>query len=379
MMKRRDFFRSAAIIGGAALLGEAGTESEKDSRLVRGVDPVNLEFPFASLKDFLTPTALHYVRNHYPVPNLEERTFQLQVFGRVQRPLTLTLGDLRKMKKKTVTVTMECAGNGRSFLPIKAKGVQWAQGAVSTAEWTGTPLAEVLALARLEKDAVEVVFDSADKGDPKKEGQPPGLLSFNRSISLTKAGSPEVLLAYEMNGQPLPPNHGYPLRAIVPGWYGMASVKWLTRVIVTRDRFDGFDQTIDYAYWRNGEDGLPRLSPLTVMQPKAQIATPEAGAKRSCGEKVRVFGAAWAGEKELRSVQVSSDGGKNWQEATFIDKGIPYCWRRWEWMWTPKVKGEAVLMAKATDATGATQPLTHDAGRRSYMINFVQRTPVTIT
>ena len=370
----------AALLGGAALLSPplGWAEEKGDPRLVRGTDPLNLEFPFATLKDFLTPTALHYIRNHYPVPKLDPATYTLHVSGAVAKKLRLTLADLKKFKPHTLPVTMECAGNGRSFLPVKVKGVQWAQGAVSTAEWTGARLSDVLQTAGVQARAVEVIFDSADKGDPRKEGQPPVPLTFSRSISLNKAASGDVLLAYAMNGKELPPNHGFPVRAIVPGWYGCASVKWLTRVIVTRTPFLGFDQTLDYSYWANDEDGLPRLTALTEMQPKAQIATPIAGATLPVGKETRLFGAAWAGEHAVETVEISSDGGKTWSKARLLDKATPFCWQRWEATWTPPVAGKVTLMARATDVRGRQQPMTHDAGRRSYMINFVQSVPVTV-
>ncbi len=377
-IRRRDFLAGAAILGGHVLLGGLNAEGDADPRLVRSEEPLNLEMPFGGLKDFITPTGLHYVRDHYPVPKLDADAFVLEVGGAVEKPLKLKLADLMKMKSVTRPVTLECAGNGRSYLPVKVKGVQWAQGAVSTAEWTGVPLADVLKLAGVKKGAVEVILDSADKGDPKKEGQPAAPLSFARSLPLAKALRPEVLLAHGMNGKTLPANHGFPLRAVVPGWYGCASVKWLTRVIVAKEPFAGFDQTIDYAYWKKGDDALPRLTAITEMEPKAQIARPVAGAELADGKEARLFGAAWAGPTGVARVEVSTDGGKTWRAATLLGKAEPFCWRLWEAGWTPRGAGRAVLMARATDGGGRAQPATHDPGRKSYMINFVQAVPVTV-
>lgn len=377
-MIRRELLRRAALLGGAVLLGGPALtwgDEDKDERRVRSKEPLNLEFPFERLAAFKTRTRLHYVRNHYPVPKLDPRAWRLEVSGAVDRPLRLTLDDLLKMKSSTMPVTLECAGNGRSRLPVKVKGVQWDLGAVSTADWTGVRLADVLDRAGVQKGAVEVVLDSADKGDPKKDGQPPLPVSFARSLPLAKALRPEVLLAHQMNGAALPANHGAPLRAIVAGWFGMASVKWLTRIIVTKDPFLGFDQTIDYSYWRKGDDGLPRLVPITGMEPKASIARPAVGEKVPAGKEYRIFGAAWAGEQDVTKVEVSIDGGKTWRPAKFLDEPTAYCWRRWELAWTPP-KGKSVVMARATDRSGRTQPTSHDPGRRSYMISFVQPTPV---
>ena len=375
-MNRREMMAQAALLGGAMLL--RGDEVATDLRIVRSKDPLNLEFPFASLKDFLTPSGMHYVRNHYSIPKLSPDSWDLQVIGAgVAKPLKLKLAALEKMKARSVAMTLECAGNGRSYLPVKVKGVQWAQGGVSTAEWTGVPLSDLLRLAGLKPSAVDVVLDSADRGDPKKDGQPTPPLSFARGVPVAKAS--DVLLAYAMNGKPLPVAHGYPVRALVPGWYGCASVKWLSRVIVTTEPFNGFDQTIDYGYWAKSDGGLPHLLPITEMEPKSSIAQPIAGAKLEKGKSVRIFGAAWAGPSGVSKVEVSTDGGRTWKLAKFQDEQKPFCWRRWELAWTRMEAGSTVLQARATDGKGRSQPKTHDPGRRSYMINFVQSTAVTVS
>jgi DMSO/TMAO reductase YedYZ molybdopterin-dependent catalytic subunit len=375
---RRAFLRhagTAMLLGGAHLFADTAPATK---RIVREAEPLNLEFPFAALDTFRTPTALHYVRNHYQRPNIDAKTWRLQITGAVKRDLSLSLDELRKLKSVTLPVTLECAGNGRSFLTPKAKGVQWALGAVSTAEWTGIPLAELLDRAGVQPGAVEVILDGTDKGDPKKETQPPGDVNFARSLPLEKARSPETILAWAMDGGDLPADHGAPLRAIVPGWYGMASVKWLSRVIVTKKPFWGFDQTIDYATWTRGDDGLPRLTPITEIQPKASIARPAAGETVPSGKEYRIHGAAWGGEADVASVEVSADGGKTWGAATLLGKAVPFCWRMWEHRWTPASAGPAVLMARARDTRGRSQPAKHDPGRRNYMINFVTPTPVTV-
>jgi DMSO/TMAO reductase YedYZ molybdopterin-dependent catalytic subunit len=274
---RRAFLRqcsaAAVLLGGAHTLS-ADTESK---RIMRSESPLNLEFPFASLSSFQPPKTLHYIRNHYPRPKIDRKTWQLSVSGAVKHACSFTFDELQKFKAITLPVTLECAGNGRSFLHPKVKGVQWAQGAVGTAEWTGVPLSTILDKAGIEPGAVEVILDGLDKGDPKKEIQPPYDISFSRSLPLDKALKNETMLVWGMNGGDLPANHGAPLRAIVGGWYGMASVKWVSRIIVTKKPFWGFDQTIDYATWTKGDDGLPRLTPITEMQVKSSIARPIAG------------------------------------------------------------------------------------------------------
>lgn len=381
-INRRLFLHHAGLaalplLGGSRLF--ADTAPRVGNRIIQSKEPLNLEYPFAQLDGFKTPTDLFYVRNHYPIPKLDLKSYQLEVIGAVKRPLKLTLDQLHKLKSRTLPVTLECAGNGRSLLNPRVKGVQWGLGGVSTGEWTGVPLAAVLDLAGVQDGALEVILDGADKGDPKKEIQPPYDISFCRSIPLTKALKEETLLVWGMNGADLLPEHGYPLRAIVAGWYGMASVKWLTRIIVSKTSFNGFDQTIDYGYWARGEDGLPRLTPVTEMQVKSTIAAPVAGSSVPAGKPTRIHGAAWAGEATVARVEVSTDGGKSWRDAKLLDRALPFCWRRWEFTWTPDAAGSRDLMARATDSRGRTQPLRHDTARRSYMINFIAPVRVTVT
>jgi DMSO/TMAO reductase YedYZ molybdopterin-dependent catalytic subunit len=377
---RRAFLRRACLTAvpfaaGARLIG-AG--DRPPGLIPRQKDPVNLEMPFATADRFQTPNDLFYVRNHYAQPRLDAKAYRLEVSGAVNKPLKLSLDELRKLKSVTRPLTLECAGNGRLFLRPKVKGVQWELGAVGTAEWTGVPLSAVLELAGVQPGAVEVILDGADRGDPKKEIQPPGHISFARSLPLAKARQSEVLLAWGMNGKDLPEAHGHPLRAVVGGWYGMASIKWLTRVIVTTRPFWGFDQTIDYSYWEKGDDGLFRMVPITAMDVKASIARPTAGEVVPAGREYRVHGAAWAGEADVAKVELSTDGGKTWSAATLLGKPVPFCWRLWEYRWKPSTAGAAVLLARATDSRGRVQPMKHDPGRRSYMVSFARPTPVTV-
>jgi DMSO/TMAO reductase YedYZ molybdopterin-dependent catalytic subunit len=380
---RRAFLGRAAALSALPLLGGVhlvGAEETPAAKLItRLKDPLNLEFPFASLDAFLTPTELFYVRNHYAVPKLDAKTFRLEVKGAVKKPLKLSLDDLRKLKEVTQSLTLECAGNGRSFLRPKSKGVQWELGAVSTAQWTGVPLSSVLEMAGVEKEAVEVILVGADKGDPKKDKdiQPAHDVAFSRSMSLSKANKSEVMLVWKMNGKELTPNHGYPLRCVVGGWFGMASVKWLTQIVVTKTPYRGFDQTIDYAVWTVDENGLDQLTPLTEAGVKASIARPFVGETVAAGKVYRVHGAAWAGESEVAKVEVSVDGGKSWSDAKLTGKHVPFCWRMWEHSWKPQA-GSAVLMARATDKRCRVQPMKHDPNRRNYAISFVQPTAVTV-
>src|ERR1700722_9560111 len=199
--------------------------------IIREKEPENLEFPFSALSSFQTPTEQFFVRSHFPVPPMDVTAWRLSVEGLVQRPLELSYEELRSMPSQSVTMALECAGNSRIFLSPKVTGLQWELGAVGNAEWTGVPLSEVLKRAGVKTGAMEAVLEGADTGEIKKEPVSPGKISYARSLTLEKAMSPEVILAYQMNGEDLTPAHGFPVRAVVPGHYGRASVKWLNRIL----------------------------------------------------------------------------------------------------------------------------------------------------
>lgn len=336
--------------------------------IIRGEEPLNLEMPFSTLRDFVTPNEQFYVRCHFPVPTIDLRSWKLCIEGAVSSSLELDADALRALPKHTRVATMECAGNGRSFLEPKVKGVAWDIGAVGTAEWTGVLLRDVLALASPAKSALEVILEGADRGVIKEPPRPPGEIHYARSLPLQKAME-DVLLAFEMNGEPLTPAHGFPLRAIVPGWFGMASVKWLQRIVVSAAPFNGYYQSIDYTYWME-RDGLPELLPLREMQVKAQIARPAMDEMVPAGLPYRVHGAAWAASDEVARVEVSTDGGATWTDADLLGEPVKHAWRFWEYSWpTPTHPGRYKLLARATDSAGRTQPHERLAEYGTYMIN----------
>src|SRR6266700_1883780 len=345
-------------------------ETLHDGRIVRGEDPLNLEMPFSSLDQFITPTEAFYVRTHFPIPKIDKRDWRLRVEGNVEKPFELGYEDLLRMQARTSAVTLECADNNRNFLEPKVKGVQWGLGAVGTAEWTGVPLSILLDRAEVKPGACEVILEGADGGrldDPKA---PPGELKFARSIPVSKAHT-DVLLAYKMNDADLPPQHGFPLRAIVPGWYAMASIKWLQRIIITGQPFTGYYQTMDYSYWKRRGD-IADLAPLTELQVKAEIARPAQGEIVPADSKVRVHGAAWTSDGEITKVELSTDGGASWKEANLVDQAILNAWRLWEFeWWTPSKPGKQTLVARAIDSRGRTQPVERDPDRGTYMINHL--------
>lgn len=335
-------------------------------RIVREKQPTNLEFPFSALAGPLMADDSLYVRSHFPEPAPDPQAWRLRVEGAVEQAAEWSLEELMALPAQSLKVTIECAGNGRVFLTPTASGVQWDLGGVGTAEWTGVPLSAVLERAGVREGALEVILEGADEGPVDKPPKPGAPIRYARSLPLAQAG--EVLLAYAMNGQPLPAAHGFPLRAVVPGWYGMASVKWLERVVVSEQPFAGYFQTTEYAYWGN-VDGIPTQLPITEMAVKSQIARPVAGERLRVGVPYQIQGAAWAGEPEITRVEVSTDGGLNWQDAELLGEPERFVWRLWSLAWTPERSGPHTLLARATDAQGRTQPEAHDANFGSYVIH----------
>ena len=337
-----------------------------NGKIVRSVEPPNLEMPFETLGGFITPTKSFYVRAHFPIPKIDRGAWRLRVEGEVENSFEISYDELIRLEPRRVPVTLECAGNSRSFLNPPVKGVQWGLGAVGNAEWTGAPLSVLLERAGVKTSAREVVLEGADHGRVDDPKAPAGELKFARSIPLLK-GSKDGLLAYKINDVDLPPEHGFPVRAIVPGWYAMASVKWLTRIIVIDRPFNGYYQTLDYAFWRNSE-----LVPLGEMQVKAEIARPVSGEKIPANSTYRIHGAAWTSDGEITTVEISTDGGSTWSNATLLGQSIPHAWRLWDFAWqTPAAAGQATLIARATDSRGLTQPTERDPDRGTYMINHL--------
>jgi DMSO/TMAO reductase YedYZ molybdopterin-dependent catalytic subunit len=337
--------------------------------IIREAEPRNLEFPFPTLDSAITPSNRFFVRSHFKVPEINLNTWRLQVDGAVRRVLDLSHADLARYPTRTVATTLECAGNGRALLIPKARGLLWELGAVGNAEWTGVSLADVLQDAGVREEALEVVLEGADRGEVTDDPKSPGPIAFERSLPMTKALKPEVLLATRMNGRDLPTEHGWPLRAVVPGWYGMASVKWLKRLTVTLTPFQGFWQTTEYSYW-NRVEGRPTQVPVTAMRVKSQVARPALGEVVPAGSTYRVRGAAWAGESEVARVELSTDGGQTWSSTRLLGESVPFCWRLWEFDWkVPNSPGKRRLLARATDVQGRTQPLAHDRDRKAYMIH----------
>jgi DMSO/TMAO reductase YedYZ molybdopterin-dependent catalytic subunit len=338
--------------------------------------------PPAALQTPITPNELFYIRNHWKEPpRLDPATYRLELDGEIDRRLSLGLHEMLELPKKRLQVTLECCGNSpvpeywakqtRSIME-KVTG----HGILSNAVWGGVSLALVLERAGVKSTAKEVVFTGADHGPDEVVGDPPEV-TYQRALPVAKAMHPDTLLAYEMNGEALPVMHGSPLRLIVPGWYGMTSVKWLVGVSVIDHAFDGFYQRQRYMVM-NGPGADTFYSYLTEIKVKSIITNPMPGELVPLGT-YRVAGAAWSGEKEIVRVEISTDGGQTWHEAQLSPR-INYSWYRWEFRWQPPSAGSYILMSRATNNTGETQPMEfpNKWDGRSYGNNMVFRHPVEV-
>ena len=334
----------------------------------------NRGMPLEGLRYPVTPTGMHYLLVHYDIPEIDPASWRLELGGRVERPLSLSLAEIQERPVRTLTVTLECAGNGRALSTPRRISQPWHHEAIGTAQWTGTPLRELLDEAGLTADAREIVFTGLDRGVEGGVAQ-----SYQRSLELEEARRDEVLLAWAMNGAPLEPQHGFPLRLIVPGWYGMASVKWLGRIDAVSEPFEGYQMRTAYRY-SGAPDELG--DPVDLVRVRSLMIPPgvpdfltrtrlvEAG-------PVRLRGRAWAGRREVARVEVSADGGGSWWEAELGEPVSPHAWREWAAPWeaTP---GTHTLCVRATDSEGETQPLEPAWNYGGYGNNAVQRVRVVV-
>ena len=339
-----------------------------------GLAARNHGFPLEALRYDVTPVGLHYLLTHYDIPAVDPGSWRLRIGGHVDSPVTLRLDEVRSLPRATHTVTFECAGNGRARLNPRPISQPWLDGVVGTATWTGTPLAALLREAGPRAGAVDVAFTGADHGTERGVEQ-----DYVRGLALDDCLRDEVLLAYEINGQPLPPQHGFPLRLVVPGWYGMTQVKWLTEVTVLDAPFTGFQNEIAYRY-RETEDGPSE--PVTRIKPRALMIPPgfpdfmtrdrivDAG-------PVTLEGRAWSGWAPIAQVEVSVDGGETWKAADLDPLGERWAWRRWTFGWDAE-PGEYRLTVRAADAAGNVQPVDQPWNRQGMGNNMVQQIPVTV-
>ena len=351
--------------------------SEPSTLIPVSDDPLCRESTLNSLDTWITPTERFFVRNHFfDVPNLDRATWRLVIDGEVRQPLTLSFADLLMMPSNELVVTMECAGNSRSYVTPPAEGLAFRHGAVGTARYKGVPLNTLLERAGLKNTAAEVVFEGADYGQEEEDGVAFDL-HYRRSLPLEKARNPDTLLAYEMNGKELTSDHGFPLRLVVPRWYGMASVKWLTRINVLDQSFDGFFQQRRYVMINEGSEDRLEREPVTRLNVKSLIASPRHGEVVQPGP-CTINGFAWSGNGEVTRVEVSSNGGRDWHDATLLAVAEPNAWRQWEFVWEASHPGHFIFKVRATDSSGNTQANTIPWNFRGYGNNAIHTIAIEV-
>ena len=344
--------------------------------IVRSYRFLDLETPVEFMTDWITPVNHFFVRNHMFEPGkLDAATWKLTISGEVEKPYTATLADLQKLPVHSVTNTIECAGNGRSLQNPKVPGIQWGKGAVGNARFSGPSLKTLLEKAGLKDSAKHVQFRGLDQVPGKV---PP----FIRSIPIEKALDGDTLVATQMNGALLPVHHGYPARAVAPGWVGAASCKWLTEITVLDKPAEGNFMSPGYRFPNTpGKPGEPikpeDTHPLTGLAVKSLIASPSAGAKLKGGAQT-IQGVAWAGEADITKVEISTDGGATWSAATRGKDQAKYAWRLWTFNWKPSKSGDHVILSRAADSQGRVQPDVAVWNPSGYLYNAYDQVKVYV-
>jgi DMSO/TMAO reductase YedYZ molybdopterin-dependent catalytic subunit len=373
-LTRRHFF----FLSAAALLQPTTTGGKRDM-IVRSARPLDLEMPIEGFSDYITPIDRFFVRTHVYAPRVDIGQWRLTVDGEVASNLTLTMDDLRRMPSVELVSVLECAGNGRGFYEPSMPGLQWGNGAVGNGRWRGVRLADVLKRAGLKPSPTEVLFNGADT--------PIGTMpDFQRSIPIAKALHPATLLAYEMNGEMLPIEHGFPLRVVVPGWAGDSWIKWVTSITVLNREHDGF--WMARAYRHPGRPVPPgtavapeQMQSVTSLRVKSIISGPGDGTVIAAGTPLVIRGTAWSGDAgPVTSVEISTDTGRTWQPAAMRrDQRTDFGWRLWEYRWAPPRQAYYTVLARARDEAGNMQPLEQEWNPSGYSWNVVPRVGVNVT
>ena len=385
MISRREFVLGASaaigVVGAVRpLLGWVTDESVaipgKDGMIVRSFRFLDLEMPVEYANSFLTPVEHFFVRNHMHEPStLDAGEWQLNISGEVEKPLTLTLAELTEMEQRSVTNTLECAGNGRAFAIPHVPGVQWEKGAVGTARFSGPRLRDVLERAGVRSTGKHVMLRGLDEVPGK-------VPAFIRSIPIEKATDGDTLVALHMNGAALTRHHGFPARALVPGWIGAASCKWLTEIKVLDKEFEG--NFMNPGYRMPNQPVKPGdavkvedTHPATALNVKSLIATPSGGASLK-SRAVDIRGVAWAGEANIEKVDVSTDSGATWQQAQLGKDRSHYAWRLWSYSWKAPKPGDYTIVSRATDTQGRVQPDSVQWNPSGYLINVTDRVKIRV-
>jgi DMSO/TMAO reductase YedYZ molybdopterin-dependent catalytic subunit len=343
-----------------------------DNMRVMTEKPLNAETPIERLRTWITDNDVFFKRNQGQIPetpvSLEDWT--LTIDGLVRKTLTLSFADILALPKVEAANTLECSGNSRSLLKEKASGNPWTVGGVGNAVWGGVWLKDILAQAGLQEEGRHVCFEGFD--EPLGKAQ----IKFVRSIPVAKARS-TTLLAYEMNGAPLPLAHGFPLRALALGWTGANCVKWLHKITVLKSPFEGFFMDNVYRVFQKGEDS--RAGQIITGIPINAIVTQPLQDARVAAGVVPIRGAAYAGEAGVAQVEISLDKGRTWQAANLIGLDVPFAWRHWEYLWEAGSKGRHTIMARATDTNGKRQPETARWNVLGYGNNGIQEHALSVT
>jgi sulfite oxidase len=386
MTSRRDFLRkvsATALVANAmpSLLSWAQAPTStidvpgEDGLIVRSFRFVDLETPVEYFNTWLTPVPRFFVRNHMHEPvELDASTWRVTIGGEVEKPLTLSLADLAKLQSHSVVNTLECAGNGRGLYRPQVPGIQWQKGAVSTARFSGPRLRDVLQHADVKASGKHVMFRGLDEVPGKV---PP----FIRSIPIEKALDSDTLIATHMNGAPLTKHHGFPARALVPGWIGAASCKWLTEIKVLNSEFVGNFMSPGYRLpnqpVKPGEAVKPEdTHPVTALNVKSVIAGPLDGSQTKPG-RIAVHGVAWAGEADIVKVEISTDGGTSWKPAALSHEQSRYAWRLWHHEFAAKA-GDYSILSRATDSQGRVQPEAAVWNPSGYLYNAIDQVKIHV-
>ena len=350
--------------------------SQSPSLNVLSQEPLVAGTPMSLLDGQVVPTNLFFIRNHFPVPALDADQWSLKVTGKVRGEFSLTYPELKEMPRTELEALLECAGNSRAAIQPPIEGLLWDHSGVSSANWAGVSLRTLLDRAGLLPSAQEVLLIGADRGTEAGESAE---MCFAMSLPMDKALDPSTLLAYEMNGQPLQPQHGYPLRLVMPGWYGMASIKWLDRIEAIGAPFDGYQQAQAYRYSQTADEPG---EPVTLINVRALMIPPgipdfltrtrlvEAG-------PVLLRGRAWAGRSRVSRVEVSVDDGATWSDAQLGEEISPYAWRGWSFEWQAR-PGTHTLSVRATDSEGNLQSADQRWNFQGMGNNMAQRVAVVV-
>lgn len=351
----------------------------KDSMLLLTDRPPNIETPLRYFLEDYTPNKVFFVRWHLSgLPtSVDADTFRLRVGGNVTKEVALSLNDLKtKFTPFTITALCQCSGNSRSFFDPRVPGGQWKNGAMGNAKWTGVKLKDILAYVGVKKGSKDISFDGLDVPPM------PTIPDFVKSLSYDHANDGEVMIAYEMNGEPLPILNGYPLKLVVPGWFATYWVGMLSNIQVLAKPFEGFWMKKAYLIPEGVPNGNERpdslaknLEPINIMDVRSLFVSPEPNQSIAVGQQTDVQGVAFDGGYGITKVELSSDSGKTWMPAKLWPDLGKYSWRRWHYSFAPAQKGNYYLQVKATNAKGQTQPM-HQWNRSGFMRNEVEILPL---